>query len=141
CLLLFSIAALAADQVVLKNGDTLTGTIVKKDGKKLTFKSEFLGEVTMPWDAVKSLKSDEALTVVLPGGLVTAGKISTAGDDLSVAAPAGSKTAPLAAIDAIRNPDEQHSWERLQHPRILELWTGFFDLGFAMARGNARTDN
>jgi len=35
---------LSADQVVLKNGDTITGSIVKKDGGKLTLKSEFLGE-------------------------------------------------------------------------------------------------
>src|ERR1035441_1398453 len=34
--LLLSWAALAADQVVLTNGDTITGTIVKKDGGKLT---------------------------------------------------------------------------------------------------------
>ena len=44
----------AADQVVLKNGDIITGTVIKKDGDKLTLKSEFLGEVTMPWSAVKS---------------------------------------------------------------------------------------
>ena len=48
----------AADQVVLTNGDTITGTIVKKDGDKLTIKSEFLGEVSMPWTSVKTLKSD-----------------------------------------------------------------------------------
>src|SRR5579863_9813529 len=83
CLLFLSIVPiLSADQVVLKNGDTITGAIVKKDGAKLTIKSEFLGEVTMPWSAVKSLTSDEALTVVLPGGESVAGKISTSGDNL-----------------------------------------------------------
>jgi putative salt-induced outer membrane protein YdiY len=40
----------------------------------------------------------------------------------------------------MRNPAEQKSWERIQHPGVLQLWNGFFDLGFALVRGNARTD-
>ena len=35
----------AADQIVLKNGDRLTGTIVKSDGKTLVLKSDLVGEV------------------------------------------------------------------------------------------------
>jgi hypothetical protein len=139
--LFLCLAALAsADQVVLKNGDTITGAIVKKDGAKLTLKSEFLGEVMMPWTAVQSIRSDEALTVVLPNGESVAGKVSTSGDTMQVASPSGPKTAPLAGVQTLRNPAEQHTWERLQHPRVLELWSGFFDLGLALARGNARTD-
>lgn len=139
-LLLLLAAPALADQVVLKNGDTITGAIIKKDGDKLTIKSEFLGEVTMPWSAVKSVRSDEPLTVELPGGARVAGKVSTAGDNLEVSTPTGVTPAPLTAVGAMRNPAEQHAWERLQHPGILELWTGFFDTGFALARGNARTD-
>jgi hypothetical protein len=130
---------LSADQVVLKNGDIITGTVIKKDGDKLTLKSEFLGEVTMPWSAVKSLKSDKELNVVLPGGETVKGKISTTGDNLSVAAATGEKTAALTAVAAVRDDAEQHAWERLQHPGILELWTGAYNLGLALARGNART--
>jgi hypothetical protein len=129
----------AADQVVLKNGDIITGTVIKKDGDKLTLKSEFLGEVTMPWSAVKSLKSDQELNVVLPGGETVKGKVSTAGDNLDVAAPSGEKTAPLTTVTAVRDAAEQHSWERLQHPGLFELWTGAYNAGLALARGNART--
>jgi len=134
------VTVVSADQVVLKNGDTITGAIIKKDGSKLTIKSEFLGEVSMPWDAVTSLKSDEPVTVVLPGGETVAGKVTTTGNNLEVAGPAGPKTAPLTAVDAIRNPAEQQTFERLQNPKLTELWTGFIDTGLALARGNARTD-
>jgi putative salt-induced outer membrane protein YdiY len=130
----------AADQVVLSNGDTITGAIIKKDDAKLTIKSEFLGEVSMPWTAVKSIKSDAELVVVLAGGETVKGKLSTSGDTLQVAAPTGAKSTPLTAVTAVRDAAEQHSWERLQHPGLLELWTGNFDLGLALARGNARTD-
>ena len=140
CLALCVAAVLSADQVVLKNGDTLTGNVIKKDGDKLTFKSEFLGEVTMPWSAVKSLKSDQDLTVGLPGGESVKGKLSTSGDTVEVSTASGPKSAPLAGLTVIRNDAEQHAWERLQHPGILQLWSGNYDLGLAVARGNARTE-
>src|SRR5438270_13673310 len=101
-LFLLAFPALAADQVVLTNGDTITGAIIKKDGDKLTIKSEFLGEVSMPWKAVKSIKSDAELNVVLPSGETVKGKIASSGDQLQVAA-ATPKTAPLAGIAAVRD--------------------------------------
>src|SRR5436305_14836827 len=93
---------LAADQVVLTNGDTITGTIVKKNGDKLTIKSEFLGEVTMPSTAVKSLRSDYQLFVQLPSGDVVQGKVTTTGDRLEVAG-AETKSAPLVQVAAVRD--------------------------------------
>ncbi len=139
CFLCLLPAAVFADQVVLKNGDTITGSVVKKDGAKLTLHSEFLGDVTMPWSAVKSLKSDQPLTVVLPGGESVLGKLSTAGETLEVATPTATRSTPLATVDAVRNAAEEHNFERLEHPGIMELWTGFFDTGLALARGNAHT--
>jgi hypothetical protein len=130
---------LYADQVVLKNGDTITGSILKKDGGKLTIKSEFLGEVSMPWSAVKTVKSDDNLTVVLPSGETVLGKVSTTGDKLEVVTPAATKSAPLADVGAVRNAAEQHAFERLEHPGLGELWAGSYDLGLALVRGNART--
>lgn len=130
---------LSADQVVLKNGDIITGSVIKKDGAKLTLKSEFLGEVAIPWTAIKSLKSDQELVVVLPGGESVKGKVSTSGDNLDVAASGGEKSAPLATVTALRNDAEQHAWERVQHPGLFQLWNGGYDFGLAMTRGNSRT--
>jgi len=39
-----------ADQIVMKNGDRITGTIVKLDGKNITVKTANLGAVTASWD-------------------------------------------------------------------------------------------
>lgn len=137
--LLFA-STLLGDQVVLKNGDTITGSIIKKDGAKLTIKSEFLGEVSMPWTAVRGIRSDEPLTVELPGDRKVVGKLATQGDTLQVISATETRTALLGEVGSVRNPAEQQTWERLQHPGILDLWTGFFDIGLALARGNARTD-
>ena len=132
---------LCADQVVLKNGDTITGSIVKKDGDKLTLKSEFLGEVTMPWSAIQTLRSDTEVTVVPKAGEAVKGKVNTSGTDLQVATAAGTTTSmPLANVTAVRDTAEQAAYERLLHPGILELWAGYFDTGLAFARGNSYTD-
>src|SRR4051794_21182899 len=138
--LLASLPLLAADQIVLTNGDTITGIIVKKDGAKLTVKSDLLGEVSMPWSAVKSVRGDSEVFVQLPSGEVVKGKVATSGDQLEVATHAGTKTAPMAQVAAVRDAGEQRNYERLLHPGLLDLWTSNFDMGLALARGNARTD-
>ena len=129
--LLVSFALCAKDQVVLTNGDTISGTIVKKDGAKLTVRNEFLGVVSMPWSAVKSIQSDTDLFVQMPSGETVKGKLATSGDQLQVATGTETKSAPLAKVAAVRHPTGQHTLERLQHPGLLELWTGNFDIGLA----------
>jgi putative salt-induced outer membrane protein YdiY len=93
----------------------------------------------MPWTAVRSIRSDAPVTVELPGSPAVAGRIATEGDRLQVVTATTTETAPLTTVGAIRDPAEQATFERLQHPGLLELWTGFFDLGLAAARGNAHT--
>ena len=56
---------LFADQIVLKNGDRLTGTIEKSDGKTLIIKTEFAGEVTVEWPAIQEITSTQSLHVTL----------------------------------------------------------------------------
>ena len=133
----------AADQILLKNGDKITGAVVKKDGDKLTVKSDIFGEVTMPWSSITSVTSDAPLTVVMPGDKELNGKVSTQGSDLAVQNPTQSAatpaTAPLGQVTAIRNAAEQARYERLLHPTWLDLWAGYADLGLALARGNAQT--
>ena len=64
----FFVCLVWADQVTLKNGDRVTGKILKKDGASLAFKSSVFGEVTIPWEKVEQVTSDEDVTVVLPDG-------------------------------------------------------------------------
>lgn len=124
-----------ADQITLKNGDRVTGAIVKKDGATLTVKSALMGEVTMPWDQVAEIKSDAALNVVLPSGTVQT-TVATVDGKLQLQ---GQRTVPLGDVVALRNGDEQRAYERLEHPGWGDLWTGTATLGFAGTSGNART--
>jgi Protein of unknown function, DUF481 len=133
------VGCLYADQVTLTNGDTVTGAIVKKDGDKLTIKSEFLGEVTIPWTAVKSIKSEKPLFVALANGTEIKGALTPQGEAIQIAA-ANPQTTPLKDVSAIRDEAEERKYERLRKPGWLELWVGYFDLGLSLTRGNARTN-
>src|ERR1035438_74237 len=64
---LLAVSTVLADQVTLKNGDRVTGAIVKKDGNNLTVKSDLMGVVTIPWDQIADIKSNEPLNVELKG--------------------------------------------------------------------------
>ena len=131
---------LLADQVTLKNGDIVSGQIVKKDGDSLTMTTEFMGEVKMPWSAITNVKSDNPLYVKLATGKEVSGKVSTAGNDVQVVTPAATETAAIGQVTTIRNAAEEQKYERLLHPNWFELWAGYVDLGYSLARGNARTD-
>jgi small nuclear ribonucleoprotein (snRNP)-like protein len=67
-----------ADQIELKNGDRLTGTIVKSDQKELVVSTDYAGRLTIDWAAVKSLSSTTPLDVQMKDGRVLRG--SVAGD-------------------------------------------------------------
>ena len=128
-----------ADQVTLKNGDRVTGKVVKKDGAALTFKSDAFGVIAIPWDQVTQLVSDEPLNVVLPDGKLVQGKLATADEKLVVTTATARESVALAETPTIRNGDEQRAWERLQNPGWGQLWAGFVDFGASLARGNAET--
>src|SRR2546425_12898149 len=66
-----------ADQITMKNGDRLTGTIVKFDGEKLTIKSEFAGEVQIPWAAIEKITSDQPVYITLKDGRLLIGTLTT----------------------------------------------------------------
>ena len=55
--------ALPAEQVTLKNGDRVTGTIVSMDGKKLTVKTDYAGAITIDRDAVAQFSSQQPMVV------------------------------------------------------------------------------
>jgi len=68
-----------ADQLTLKNGDRVTGSIVKKDGKTLTIKTDQFGVVTTSWDQVASIRTDKPVNVVLQDGRMAEGTLETDG--------------------------------------------------------------
>ena len=137
--LCFCAASALADQVTLKNGDRLSGTIVKTDDDKLEMKSEFAGDVKLPWSAVGAIVSAEPLHIALKNGQTIVGIVTTKDGKFEVAAATGSVEAPKAEVVAVRNNAEQDVYMRMEHPRIIDLWAALLDTGLSLTRGNSES--
>ena len=57
-----------ADQVSLKNGDRLSGTIVKSDASTLVLHTDYAGDVSLKWNAIQGIQASEPLHVELQDG-------------------------------------------------------------------------
>jgi hypothetical protein len=115
--------ALLADQVSLKNGDRLTGAIVKSDAKTLVLKTEAAGDVTFQWSAIDAINSTQPLHVGLAGGQMVVGPVATKDGQIQVTTlTAGVVTASKDSVQVIRSDSEEAAYDaamaRLQHPHL-----------------------
>jgi hypothetical protein len=136
--------ALFADQVSLKNGDRLTGTIVKSDAKTLVLKTEAAGDVTFQWSAIDAITSTQPLHVGLAGGQMVVGPVATKDGQIQVTTTtAGVVTAAKDSVQVIRSDSEEAAYDaamdRLQHPHLGDFWSGALDTGLSVTRGNSAT--
>ncbi len=138
--LIFLIAAVPAlaDQVALKNGDRLTGTIVQCDGKTLVIHTEYAGDVTLKWDSVKGIESSEPLRVQLPNGKTAIGPVSTTDDTVKVATSSGEVAAPVGSVKGL---SQQAAYEKIEKASLLQGWKGGVNAGFSFTGGNSETTN
>jgi len=132
-------ALLSADQIVLKNGDRVTGSIVKKDAKQITIQTDMFGLVSTAWDQVSSVTAEKPLNVVLADGKTLVGTLRDSEGKLEIASGTTKMTVPQEAVATLRNSAEQTAFDRLRKPGLLDLWAGTGSVGFAGTSGNAKT--
>src|SRR5919199_28530 len=129
-----------ADQVSLKNGDRLTGELIKFEGDKLTLKSDLAGEVKIQWDAVERITSDRPVYVTSTDGRVLVGTLATTDGHIEVqTADAGKVALAKDAIQLIRSKEEQAAYEAESARQSRAAWNGSADAGLSATRGNADT--
>jgi putative salt-induced outer membrane protein YdiY len=133
--------ALPAEQVTLKNGDRVTGTIVSMDGKKLTVKTDYAGAITIDRDAVAQFSSQQPMVVTKTDKQVVTGAVNTQDSSVVVNGASGAQTIPLTDVAIIRSPADQAAYEKSLHPGFLEGWGGGGNFGLGLARGNSDTTN
>jgi hypothetical protein len=138
-LALTAASSLRADTVMLKNGDRLTGTAVKLDGGKLTFKTAYADAVVITWDQVASLATDKPLVLPTPKGklIVTAVERSDAG--LVVTTATGPVTLAPTDVAVLRSPADQQAYEASLNPNWAHAWTAAANVSLALAHGNSDT--
>jgi putative salt-induced outer membrane protein len=132
-------SAVFADQITLKNGDRLTGTIVKSDGKTIVLHTEFAGDVTVDFKAVTQITSEKELRLSTTDKQTLVGPVTTSDGNIKVATKGGGTSeVPLANVAEIM---DQAEYKKMEHPGLLHGWNGGINLGFSLARGNSQTTN
>jgi hypothetical protein len=145
CFLTLTVGALAAapllraDTVVLKNGDRLTGTAVKLDGGKLTFKTAYADPIAIAWDQVTSLTTDKPLVLPTAKGKLEVTGIERTDAGVAVTTASGSSTLPAAEVAVLRSAADQQAFEASLHPNWGHAWTGAANVSLALAKGNSNT--
>jgi Protein of unknown function, DUF481 len=130
---------LRADQITLRNGDRVSGSIVKKDGATLTIDSAYFGTITLPWDEVDTLTTDIPAYIQTGGQTQVATIRASAGQVEITSTTGGTRSVAAADVSTIRNNAEQAAYGRLLDPTWMDLWAGSANLGWAGTAGNAKT--
>lgn len=124
----------APDVLVLSNGDTLHGKFVNEMGGKVTFHSDPLGDIAVPWDKIKELHTTERLAVldsrVKPQGKhgkvgIPSGTIEANSEALTIQPESGPALPPIPLKDAEFIMDAAVLDKAINHePGFLTGWNG-----------------
>jgi putative salt-induced outer membrane protein YdiY len=135
--LVLSLAVMAnsvcGDEIILKNGNRLTGTVKQLVDGKLVFESELAGTLTIDMSNVQAISSDAPIEVHLSDGTVLQetvskskpGQFSVAGKDASEA-----REFDIAAIASINPPEKPKA-----------KWSGSLSIGATSTHGNTKTES
>lgn len=119
----------AADEILLLNGDRLTGTIVGAAGGKLTIKTDVAGEVTVDLAKVKTFSTDEPI-VFRVGDATLRSRVTPGADGTVQIVPVPGEAPQVVALKDVTqiNPPPP-------------AWTGGLLANGMITRGNADTTN
>jgi len=130
--LLLLAAGAAADEVHLKNGNRLSGTIISMNEGKLMLETDFAGRLSIDWSRVERIESESPIEVVLSDGTRVQG---TAAPDAASGrlelrlTPTTAAPLDLARVAAINPPVE---------PAVR--FSGRINVGLNKASGNTDTE-
>ena len=122
-----------ADEVVMKNGDRIQGKVVSMTQGKLVFKTAYAGEITIKWDQVAKLNTEEPMELTLTDDKKLEGKVATSQTgDLVFYPEDGASPSPVttAQIKAMDRPKPPATWH----------YDGNVNAGASMETGNTDTE-
>ncbi len=70
-----------ADEVFLKNGDRVSGTVVSKTGDVLVLDTKYAGEIKINWADVSGMSTDQTVRIRLDDETLLQGTVSTPGEN------------------------------------------------------------
>jgi putative salt-induced outer membrane protein YdiY len=127
-----------SEVVVFKNGDQLTGSWVRVTEGKILFKSEALGEISIPASKVKTMLSKTPAVILGKAAVAYSGRLSLleSGEWELRGEDGGTRRVSPAAVVAIY-PLEVYRAKGEEVPfRPFHNWQGKANLGYSLVRGD-----
>jgi putative salt-induced outer membrane protein YdiY len=128
---------LAADELLMRDGSRILGTIVKKDNGVLEFKTSYAGVIKVKWAEIEEVRADEPFSVMLQNDeIVMTTAIRNTEDvvTLETGTPEAPAPVELAQSDvAFIKPDAWRLGEGYK-------FTGRANFAYERQRGNTDTD-
>ena len=142
-----SLAAQAAsDVLVLANGDTLHGKLVRGGGGSVVFHSDMVGDLTVPLDKIKELHSSQQFAVIPQGvqlqrrqtaASVPSGTVNVVDKSLTLTGPNAPPPMPVAnAAFIVDKPTVDRLMGR--EPNFLQGWNGGATAGATIVAASTR---
>ena len=97
-----------ADQIQLKNGDKLTGTLLEYNGNTLNFETKYAGAVRIVSGEISSIETEKNFLVFLKNGANMPARISpTKNESIKLTTPGNDRLlVSLSDINKIKDPDK-----------------------------------
>lgn len=128
-----------SDVIVFTNGDQLTGTMERGVGDSVVFKSDTVGEITVPMSKVKELRTHGSFVVIRkdekPAKVTRhAGSLVYADNSVTVDTKAGApETVPVKNLAFIID-QKTYDHEVAHNPNFLHGWNGSISGGATLIR-------
>jgi putative salt-induced outer membrane protein YdiY len=125
--------AVSADEIILDNGDRITGTVVKGEGGKLIIETGYSDPVSIDISRIENIRTDGKLDVHLVTGEILKGPVRTNDSGQVVVESTGDRSAATFTWDRVAavNPP----------PVLPARWKGNFNVGASFQTGNAERTN
>ncbi|MGV6825589.1 MAG: DUF481 domain-containing protein [bacterium] len=122
-----------SDEVILKNGDRMTGEVVRIESGKLTFKTTYAGEIQIEQEAISRLMSDQRMLLLMKDEQKQrAEQLKFSGDNVQIVNGAEVDTVPESAIVMV-NPEPWRTGDGYQI-------TGAINAAMEIQSGNTESD-
>lgn len=135
------------DTIVLSNGDQLSGTFLRAVDGKVTFHSDVLGDVEVPFTKIKELHTAAKVAVLETGrhanrktmDAVPQGTMSIADQVITLQPATGAAMAPIPVKNA-QTIIRQTTFNKqlLSHPGFLQGWNGAATAGATLVQATQK---
>ena len=135
------------DILVLVDGEKLAGHLESATGSSVVFKSDILGEVTVPWSKIQDLHSSQKFAAIPKGvklhgredaGRVPQGPLTATGQQVQID-PGGPSPKTIPTGDVSNVVDSATFQRAFERSRFVEGWKGGATAGVALTQATQKS--